>query len=221
MRMKELRYTLLSDGSSDRALFPLLTWLLQKHLVECAIQTAWADLGRLPNPPKKLKNKIKRSVELYPCEVLFVHRDAERESRQKRVNEIREATEELGEFLTMPIVCVVPIRMQEAWLLFHEAALRKASGNPNGQKPLQLPDIASLESLPDPKATLHKLLCDASELEGRRLQKFQVSTSARRVGDFIDDFSPLYTLPAFKALEAEIAELICTQGWCCHQRIGD
>lgn len=27
----EIRYTLLSDGSSDRALLPILNWLLEKH----------------------------------------------------------------------------------------------------------------------------------------------------------------------------------------------
>ncbi|MEH2437636.1 MAG: hypothetical protein V7K25_25980 [Nostoc sp.] len=42
--MKELCYTLLSDGSSDKALMPILTWLLREHQVECAIQSNWADL---------------------------------------------------------------------------------------------------------------------------------------------------------------------------------
>lgn len=35
--MNEIRYTLLSDGSSDKALLPILTWLLRLHGVECAI----------------------------------------------------------------------------------------------------------------------------------------------------------------------------------------
>ncbi len=29
---KELQCTLLSDGSSDKALIPILTWLLEQHL---------------------------------------------------------------------------------------------------------------------------------------------------------------------------------------------
>jgi hypothetical protein len=37
--MRELRYTLLSDGSSDRALLPVLTWLLHEHTFEFAIQS--------------------------------------------------------------------------------------------------------------------------------------------------------------------------------------
>jgi len=66
--MKELCYTLLSDGSSDKALMPILTWLLRKYQVECAIQSNWADLRRLPKPPKTLLPRIISSLELYPCD---------------------------------------------------------------------------------------------------------------------------------------------------------
>ncbi len=52
--MRELRYTLVSDGSSDRALLPILSWLLQEHRVLCPIQAEWADLRLLPHPPKGL-----------------------------------------------------------------------------------------------------------------------------------------------------------------------
>ncbi len=53
--MNEFTYTLITDGSSDRALEPILTWLLRQFLKEnVAIQSEWADLRRVPNPPKKL-----------------------------------------------------------------------------------------------------------------------------------------------------------------------
>ena len=212
--MKELRYTLLSDGSSDKALLPLLTWLLQEHLVECAIQSAWADLRRLPKPPTKLLPRIINSLELYPCDLLFVHRDAERETREKRVAEIQAAMKQAGESAFVPAVCVVPVRMQEAWLLFDEIAIRKASGNPNGKQLLQLPAINRIELLPDPKNILHDLLRQASGLTGRRLKDFPVRERAQRVAELIDNFSPLRALPAFIALEAEIETVAQVQGWC-------
>lgn len=60
---EELRYTLLSDGSSDKALLYVLTWLLQQHIVvNCAIQSEWANLGRLPKRPKKLPDRIQKSL---------------------------------------------------------------------------------------------------------------------------------------------------------------
>lgn len=123
--MKELRYTLLSDGSSDRALIPLLTWLLRTHRVECAIQPKWADLRRVPKPPKKLSERIRLSLALYPCDLLFIHRDAEKEPHEVRVAEIQEAISQAVKSVRVPpAVCAVPVRMQQAWLLFDEAALR-------------------------------------------------------------------------------------------------
>jgi len=212
--MKELRYTLLSDGSSDEALLPLLTWLLQAHLVECAIQPKWADLRLLRKPPKTLSPRIIQSLKLYPCDLLFVHRDAEKEPREVRVAEIVEAIEAAGESVSIPVVCVVPVRMQEAWLLFDEVALRRAAGNPRGREPLQLPLIAKLEQLPEPKNDLHELLREASGLQRRRRKQFPVRERARRVAEFIYDFTPLHSLPAFQAREAELEQVIQEQGWC-------
>ncbi|MBD2243033.1 DUF4276 family protein [Nostoc sp. FACHB-888] len=210
--MKELCYTLLSDGSSDKALMPILTWLLRTHQVECAIQSNWADLRRLPKPPKKLLPRIINSLELYPCDLLFIHRDAERESREKRITEILEALEEAVKksVVVPPHICVIPVRMQEAWLLFDETALRKAAGNPCGRKPLHLPDIRKLEQLPDPKDILYRLLCEASELTGRRLKQFSVNERVHRLAELIDDFSPLRALSAFQLLETEIQQVIKT-----------
>ena len=213
--MKDLRYTLLSDGSSDSALIPVLTWLLQAHLVDCAIQHEWADLRRVPKSLKDTFSKrIKLAVELYPCELLFIHRDAEKEPRQKRVDEIRKAKEEAGESVSVPTVCVVPVRMTEAWLLFDETALRKAAANPNGRQPLQLPDLTKLEDEPDPKQLLYKLLGEASELRNRRRRKLRVEELVHRVAEFIDDFASLRAMPAFKALEDELKQVIQEQGWC-------
>ena len=72
--MMELNFTLLSDGSSDRALLPILTWLLKEQRVMFGINPEWADLRRLPKPPKTLAERIVRAVDLYPCDLLFIHR---------------------------------------------------------------------------------------------------------------------------------------------------
>ena len=139
--MKEFRYTLVTDGSSDRALIPILSWLLQEHGVSQPIQAEWADLRRLQRPPKKLSERIKWSLELYPCDLLFVHRDAETALLGKRREEIRQALAELSNQVWNDdwTVCVVPIRMQEAWLLLDETAIRTAAGNPHGHRLLELP----------------------------------------------------------------------------------
>jgi hypothetical protein len=170
--MNELRYTLLSDGSSDRALIPILNWLLQTHINNCAFQPQWADLRRLD---KSLRNsfekRIELSLQLYPCDLLFIHRDAEKEPHKTRVDEICTAVTQIDIAITVPpIVCVVPVRMTEAWLLFDISSLRKAASNPNGSIELQLPDIRKLENEPDPKQILYTILRQASELSPRRLR---------------------------------------------------
>ena len=49
--MQELRYTLLTDGTSDAVLLHHLTWLLRQY-TERAVQSAWADLTRSPIFPR-------------------------------------------------------------------------------------------------------------------------------------------------------------------------
>ena len=211
--MTELRYTLVTDGSSDAALIPILTWLLRKNGVTYAIQPAWADLNRIPRPKRtRLEDKICWSLELYPCELLFVHRGAEREPRGTRVNEITTAIQEVM-YSVPPTICVVPVRMQEAWLLFNETAINHAAGNPSNRESLNLPTINRLEELPDPKTELHERLKQASNLSGRRLRNFPVNERARRVTQFIQDFSLLRRLSAFAALESELQQIIEQQGW--------
>jgi hypothetical protein len=212
--MSELRYTLLSDGRSDRALIPILTWLLKEYRVDRAIQSEWADLWRLPVKPQGLMERIIKSVELYPCDLLFVHRDAEREPYQVRVTEIQEAVEGASRAGTVPpVICVIPIRMQEAWLLFDEAAIRRAAGNPNGRHILHLPELAQVESIPDPKNELYRFLQIASGLRGHRLSRLRVSQLAPQVSAFIEDFTALRALSAFRFLEAQVGQIVREQGW--------
>jgi hypothetical protein len=199
--MKQLHYTLLSDGSSDRALMPILSWLLVQHLPRTAIQAAWADLGRLPRPPKTLSDRIQLSVDLYPCDVLFVHRDAEREPADVRYVEIRDA---VASNLANTVICVVPVRMLEAWLLTDLPALRHASGNPSGSVPLSLPKIEELEQFPDPKEHLFDLLRIASALPPGRRKRLKVHKLVHRVAELVDDFSTLRGLAAFRRLEEDI-----------------
>ncbi len=211
--MQELRYTLLADGSSDRALLPILTWLLRQSCGAIPIEAEFADLRRLPYPPKKLSERIHWSVELYPCDLLFVHRDAESAPIEVREAEIRKALKESSVEGSVRVVCVVPVRMQEAWLLIDEAALRRAAGNPNGTQPLAMPDVQRLEELTDPKQLIRDLLRQASELQGRRLERFNWRSSAHRVAEIIDDFSILYRLTAFQRLAAAVEQVATAAEW--------
>jgi len=202
--MRELRYTLLSEGSSDQTLIPVLTWLLREHLHEFALQSEWADLRRLPKPPKKLAERIRACIDLYPCDLLFIHRDAEGESHGSRISEIHAAIAETVPQTQIRYVCVIPVRMTEAWLLLDCTAIRRSAGNPAGNMDLELPPLGTVEDIPNPKALLYNLLLTASGLHGRRRKQFRPQEAARRIPDFIGDFSPLRELPAFRQLEGDL-----------------
>lgn len=206
--MPRLRCTLLTDGPSDRALVPLIRWLLREHRGITPVDLEFADLGRLVDPPRDLSQRIERSIELYPCDVLFVHRDAERASLTKRVREINDALTRRSRPEALPVVTVIPVRMTEAWLLIDEAALRVAAGSPRGRQPLRLPAVRDLEGLADPKRILHDLLREASGLRDRRrrLDHFNrdLGTCVQRVAERIEDFSLLRQLNAFQALETQV-----------------
>jgi hypothetical protein len=183
---------------------------LRKNGVISAIYAEWANLGMLRKPPSGLKEKVRVTLRLYPCDLLFVHRDCETQSVAARKKEIREALDGAFESFSgrVPAVCVVPRRMTEAWLLLSERAIRVAAGNPSGRAALPMPAINALENLPDPKEVLFSLLRKASELHGRRLQSLPVHGLLHRVVELLDDFSLLRNLPAFVAFESELSQAL-------------
>ena len=207
--MNSLRYTLLTDGSSDRALIPILNWLLQQHLPDCAIKHAWADLAKMSKPPsrKDLPARIECAVSLYPCDLLFIHRDAENCELEDRIKEIEDDLGKMKNF-DMPTIKVIPVRMTEAWLLFNEDAIRTTASNPNGNVDLTLPKLNYVENLPDPKIVLHETLKRASQLSGRRLKNFKPHSYIHRIAQLIDDFSYLRDLSAFCAMENELKNVL-------------
>ena len=205
--MKRLRYTLLADGSSDRALMPILSWAIRDrgYLIE---QEAWADFSYLPQRSVGLRDRAKAAVEHYPCDVLFIHRDAEAEPWNRRLAEIRDAVRPIG----CLHVCVIPVRMTEAWLLHDETAIRRTSGNPNGTMPLNLPNVSDVETLIDPKSVLHQAILKASAASGRRLKRKKRDLTAMkfRLTDLIEEYRQLEKVPAFAAFLDELDEALRT-----------
>lgn len=193
-----MTYTLVADGTSDAVLVPILTWSLRQQEVK-RVMAQWADLGRIPH--RQTREEILSTVlELYPCDVLFVHRDAENQAPELRRLEIANTLRKT----LVKHVAVVPIRMTEAWLLADEQAIRSAAGNPNGKEELNLPDVRRLEDLPDPKKILHDALSIASGLNVRRRSRLRVHQRVQLIPNYIDDYSCLNDLTAFQELQKDI-----------------
>jgi hypothetical protein len=213
--MTLLRYTLLSDGPSDRCLLRIIDWLMAAGLgvANNGIIPQFADLRQIANPPSGLAARMRMAILHYPCDILFIHRDAERDPHQTRLREIETAAEEAREILPQLRVSIVPVRMTEAWLLLEPDAIRRAADNPNGSVHLDIPPITEVEAQPNPKQLLDDLLIAASEKSGRRRDKFRRELSWRRarVADFIQDFSRLHSLSAFASFAAETSHAV--QSW--------
>ena len=194
-------YTLVADGSSDRVLIPILDWSLRQQRIT-PIQAQWADFSRIRSS-NGLQERLTKAIDLYPCDVLFVHRDAEGHPPKLRRLEISTALASLD----VRHVPVIPVRMTEAWLLGNELAIRSAAGNPSGTRALNLPALRNLEKLPDPKKALHNALLSASGLGARRRERFRVEERVHNIPNYIDDYSMLSDLPAFAELQQAIREL--------------
>lgn len=199
--------TLVTDGSSDAALVPMLRWLLGT-ITPSPVELRWADLRGLPDGPRELADRLSRATALYPCQLLFVHRDAEREAPSKRVVEIDRANR-----TGVAHVCVIPVRMQEAWLLLDEPALREAAGRPSGTDPLSLSPARQWEQLPNPKKIIHQALVAASGATGRRAKRFNPALATHRLAELVEDWSALRQLRAFQALERDTRGAVAALGW--------
>ncbi len=209
--MNRLRYTLLADGTSDRSLLRIIDWALGQiyELRNVQITSQFAEPSRLALSPKDGVAHVREVLRSYPCDILFFHRDAEKEPYEKRREEIQFLT--AGLELAKPVP-IIPVRMTEAWLLISEPAIRLAADNPNGKVHLSIPAPHTLENLSNPKQILKDLLLEASEKSGRRLKIFQRDINLRlyRVATYIDDFSPLRSLSAFQAFESDTCSVVQT-----------
>lgn len=81
-----MTHTLVADGVSDVVLLPVLTWSLERQGVQSIVEQ-WADCRRVLRP-KTLEARLRTALDLYPCDLLFVHRDAEAQDPDLRRQEI-------------------------------------------------------------------------------------------------------------------------------------
>lgn len=204
--MKELRFTLIGDGSSDKALVNIIKWLLGDLYPHLPIYGQYADFRKLPNPPVNgdVLAQVESAQRYYTFDILFYHRDAE--SNKKNIVQVRKA-EVLSQITSehsSKTVCVVPVVMMETWLLISESAIKKAAGNRNYKGVINLPSPTTLENIKEPKDILHDYLKEVSGLKKRNLKNFNVHQAVHLVAENINDFSLLRHLESFKVFEADL-----------------
>jgi hypothetical protein len=202
------RALLLADGPSDAPLGRHVELIAQRNGFE--IDVVAPDLRRLdPSPGRGVADRLSAVLEFDDgFDLVIVHRDAENDSRQRRLIEIEDGVSAVREGLSaLPIV---PIKMTEAWLLVDEEAIRRVAGRPSGTEPLGLPSLSGVESVPDAKELLRRALETASGTTGRRLKRFKrdFGGQRRRLLEGIDHAGPVSQLSAWRDLETDIATVL-------------
>lgn len=174
-------------------LLEVIDWAVRRREIRIE-QRTWADLRFVSPKPEALDDRVRHALDLYPCDILYIHRDAEKAPAEIRHREIEQAMTARGRH-----VAIVPVRMTEAWFLHDSTAIRMASGNPRGRVALDLPTPSRVETLSDPKSTLFEALLTATEMSGRRREhrKRELPRMRARVAQLIDDFAPLIGVPSF------------------------
>ena len=202
----------LADGSSDAPLGEHLENLCAKRAVEVRITTP--DLRKLPKPPGlRVADRLRTVLELgISPDIIFVHRDAEKQDPSWRYKEVQDAVSQTRPGL--PAVAVVPVRMTEAWLLIDEDQIRHVAGRPRSTVDLDLPPISKVEAESDPKKLLRDALNIASGLQGRKLIRFQhqFNNNRRTLLQRLDVEGPVRNLQSWKALESSLDRIVALLG---------
>jgi hypothetical protein len=205
-----IKYTLIADGSSDKSLLNIINWLLNDLYPELPSSGSYADFRVLSNPPANsdIRSRINYAEIMYPFDILFYHRDAETGDKDIIATRQNEIHSRVAYQHKQKVVCIIPIRMMEAWLLIDENAIKKAAGNRGYSKNISLPSIRRIESISDPKLILHELLKTTSGLKGRNLDKFNANYATHLVAEYITDFGPLRNLSSFMEFENNLKRAV-------------
>ena len=190
---RQLAYAVVADGVTDRLLVPIIQWAV--HRLDPGVEILEPEFRTRSGGVAEFLAAYRTGAML-----IFVHRDSENFTLDERLREFDTVDRQ-------DVVPVVPVRMSEAWLLSDGSAIAKAAGAPTAQ--VAVPPNGQLENIANPKEQLDELLfLAAGEPGGRRGRNFRRSIAQRRVSvaDYIEDFSPLENLHAFRRFQQSLAE---------------
>jgi hypothetical protein len=174
-----IHFILVGEGPSEEGLVPHIERLCIGCGADEVIGVA-PDFAMIPgHKGHSVAEKLRTVVEYEPsANLIIIHRDADNRDPEPRHREIRTAVEEVE--LRCHWVAAVPVQETEAWLLVDQDAIRVVAGKPTGKVALGLPSAGRVEELHDAKQSLKHALVTASELSGRRAERFRSHFSMKR-----------------------------------------
>lgn len=199
----DIRFVLVCEGSSDRALTSPLEDLCIAEGADEVIGIV-PLLDRLQEPPgRATSDKVRQVVELEPmCNLLFVHRDADDPDPEPRYAEIRKAVKAVAR----RYVAVVPVQATEAWILADKKELLRSTHSRLGENEIALPKPRDIEQISDPKSKLWQVLLEASQTTGRRRKRFRQDLKRIRYGllENLDVEGPVSSVPSWQRLRRDV-----------------
>lgn len=174
----KMEFALICEGSSDEG----LVHQIERLCIDAGFEEARGvipEFHRIGNVGKAIPDRLKALTLLEPdIEIVFIHRDSDGRDPTQRYIEITESLQDFSDKYKW--IGVVPVQELEAWLLTDENGIRYVSENPNGRIALDLPTGAKVELIASPKEKLWDALVKASQLTGRKLDKFKKTLPKRR-----------------------------------------
>lgn len=203
----KISFLLAGEGSSDlRLVDHIENILIEEGFSEVSGEAP--DLGMFrPAVGRTVREKVVALLAHYPnVDVVFIHRDADNAGVLAREQEILTAVQGLLD--EDRVIPVIPVTMLEAWLLSDQEAIKRIAGNSGYRGGLAgIPALRQLENTRDPKQLLLDVLCEASQTQGARLDKFKrrFPEMRARLTFELDPNGPIRNLPSYQYFREKIS----------------
>lgn len=205
-----LTATLIRDGKSDTGMLtPIISWLFNDLYDDIILEMQSEDFKNVAYEIKvgDILEKIKYVGKEINPDIIFVHRDSEKQGYDARLAEIEDKIKNSNFY--DKIVRVIPIRMTEAWLLTDARAICIASGIKDKKKFKQvqdkLPKIGKIEEVSHPKMAIQDII---RELKKDKSSRNRGLPPMALIADNTENFAALRNLSAFKKFEEEVKTFI-------------
>ena len=81
--MRHIQFTLFAEGPTDRALLPILDWVIREVHRPDTVGHEFLPKSELKEQ-STMAERLQTAVDIFPCDILFVHRDADKQKPELR-----------------------------------------------------------------------------------------------------------------------------------------
>jgi len=207
-----LSLALYCEGNTDKHFLPKI---IERTTEKIILSQATNYVDILPVTVKDVakqergKDILQAAMQAYGCDILIVHKDADsrtyEETKTQCIDPGYMLVQRSHQEICKKLVPIIPVREIEAWMVADGEVLRDILEIKERLQNLRLPKRAVLvESDPDPKATLNRVIAKAESERRRKIERKGFYESlALNV-----KLERLYLVPAYKKFLDELSEAL-------------